>query len=43
MTEKKTEDIEDAEIVVSDNLKQDYKKPYKIKSQLIVSCLDPKS
>lgn len=36
MTKKKTEDIEDAEIVVSDNLKQDYKNSYQIKSQLII-------
>jgi len=36
MTKKKTEDIEDAEIVVSDNLKQDHKNSYQIKSQLIV-------
>ena len=36
MTKKKTEDIEDAEIVVSDNKRQDQKNSYRIKSQLIV-------
>ena len=36
MTKKKTEDIEDAEIIVSDNKRQDQKNSYRIKSQLIV-------
>ena len=36
MKKKKAEDIEDAEIVVSDNKKQDHKNSYWIKYQLIV-------